>query len=68
MKSTAKTETESNHTYFTLSHSYSKVFPSFKEQRYSYNGTFLQFYSFDVEHRARVLCVTASDGKKPVSI
>ncbi|TRY79320.1 hypothetical protein TCAL_10053 [Tigriopus californicus] len=55
-----------NRSWLEWSHSYSKVFPHFKDNLYQSNGTFLQFGSFDVEQRPRVKCVSASEGV-PVS-
>lgn len=48
--------------YFSWSHSFSRVFPHLKETRYDPAGPFLQFAGFDVENRPRVKCVTASQG------
>ena len=45
------------------SHSYSKVFPELKDTPYHYNASFMKFANFEVENRARVKCVTASESK-----
>ena len=55
-------ESKNGSSYFEWSHSYSRVFPKFKEERYSFKGPFMQFASFDVETRPRVKCVTAMEG------
>jgi hypothetical protein len=48
--------------YFSWSHSYSRVFPHLKNERYDPAGAYMQFAAFDVENRPRVKCVTASQG------
>jgi hypothetical protein len=50
--------------FFSWSHSYSRVFPHLKNQKYDSGGSFMQFAGFDVENRPRVKCVTASQGSK----
>ena len=57
-----KNQESSSQLHYDFSHSYSKVFPSLAEEYHSHSGTFLQFAEFDVENRARVKCVTASEG------
>ena len=46
--------------FFRFEHSYSKVFPAFKERKYDPETEFLQFADFDVASRSRVLAVSAA--------
>ena len=54
--------TKNDESYFSWSHSYSRVFQHLKETKYDPAGSFMQFAGFDVENRPRVKCVTASRG------